>query len=91
MRQVPGSVGLWVLAAVMLTGFGADAQAPVSTPKSSELRQKMQAQLESIAVRLDGVMGYTIIDLTSGERVDRLQNEVFPLASTIKLTSSTNC
>ncbi|HXG56250.1 MAG TPA: serine hydrolase [Vicinamibacterales bacterium] len=82
MRQVPA----WVLAAVMLTGFGADAQTPVSTPKSSELRQKMQAQLESIAVRLDGVMGYTIIDLTSGERVDRLQNEVFPLASTIKLT-----
>jgi beta-lactamase class A len=54
-------------------------------PKCAELRQKTAKQLESIAGGLDGVMGYAIIDLESGERFDRLSDEVFPLASTIKL------
>ena len=65
-------------------------QAPAAAPKTetakrAELRDKTRAQLETIAGRLDGVMGYVAIDLTSGEQIERLQNETFPLASTIKL------
>jgi beta-lactamase class A len=43
-------------------------------------------RLESIGSHADGVIGYTIIDITSGERFDRLQTTAFPTASTIKLT-----
>jgi len=53
--------------------------------KSAELRNKTRAQLETIAAGLDGVMGYVIVDLTSAERIERLPDETFPLASTIKL------
>ena len=53
--------------------------------KRSELRQKTAQQLSAIAGQLDGVMGYVIVDLKTGERFERLQTETFPLASTIKL------
>jgi beta-lactamase class A len=43
------------------------------------------AKIESIASSADGVIGYTIIDITSGERFDRLERTAFPTASTIKL------
>ena len=55
------------------------------TAKRAELRTKTRAQLETIAAGLDGVMGFVIVDLGSGERIERLPDEVFPLASTIKL------
>lgn len=54
--------------------------------KREELRSKTQAQLTAIADSLDGVMGVVAVDLESGERFERLPNETFPLASTIKLT-----
>lgn len=50
-----------------------------------ELREKTRTQLASIADGLDGVMGYAIVDIQSGERFERLAGETFPLASTIKL------
>jgi beta-lactamase class A len=43
-------------------------------------------RLESIGSQADGVIGYTIIDITTGERFERLQTTTFPTASTIKLT-----
>ena len=58
------------------------SQQPV---KRTELRDKTQKQLTEIAERLDGVMGFVIVDLQSGERFERLPSETFPLASTIKL------
>jgi Beta-lactamase enzyme family len=42
-------------------------------------------RLESIGSHADGVIGYTIIDITTGERFERLQTTTFPTASTIKL------
>lgn len=54
-------------------------------PKAAELRQKLEAQLSEVAGRLDGVMAYAILDLTSGARIVRLADEVFATASTIKL------
>ena len=43
-------------------------------------------RLKQIADRLDGVMGYFVVDLTSGERFGLRENETFPTASTIKLS-----
>jgi beta-lactamase class A len=67
----------WLIALTVVS-----AQEPA---KKAELRDKTQKSLESIASGLDGIMGYTIIDLDSGQRFERLADEVFPLASTIKL------
>ncbi len=42
-------------------------------------------RLEATAAAADGVVGYVVIDLTSGERFTRLESAQFPTASTIKL------
>lgn len=65
--------------------------APLDRPNAQEptplqaLRNQFASRLEQIATGLDGVMGYAVIDLTSGERFERLATQPFPTASTIKL------
>jgi beta-lactamase class A len=54
-------------------------------PMRADLREGFAAALERIASDLDGVMGYAIVDLTSGDRLERLPGAVFATASTIKL------
>ncbi|MEX2662116.1 MAG: serine hydrolase [Vicinamibacterales bacterium] len=68
----------------LLAGLVVAAQAP-DAAKRLELRARTAAQLETAADGLDGVMGYVVVDLQSGERFERLPDEIFPLASTIKL------
>jgi beta-lactamase class A len=53
--------------------------------KDRILRDRLETRLQQIAEALDGVMGYAVVDLTSQERFGRLEQEVFPTASTIKL------
>ena len=53
--------------------------------KLGEFRHVLDRRLDSIATSLDGVLGYTIVDLTTGDEIKRLQDSVFPTASTIKL------
>lgn len=73
---------LTCLCVVMATAVG-HAQATVQT----ELRGQLQRQLDAISTHLDGVIGYLITDLTSGERVAaHLEKQSFPTASTIKLS-----
>ena len=79
---IPGSVGSTLLA---LTIALAGVHAQQEPEKRLELREKTQRQLTTIADGLDGVMGYVIVDVASGERFERLAGETFPLASTIKL------
>jgi beta-lactamase class A len=84
------SVGPWVRrsvgpAALLALTIGSGVHAGQEPAKRVELREKTQTQLAAIATGLDGVMGYVIVDLTSGERFERLAGETFPLASTIKL------
>jgi beta-lactamase class A len=67
---------LFVLAAAASAG----AQTPVA-----DLTAKFEARVQEIAARVDGVVGYAIVDLTSGERIGRLENATFPTASAIKL------
>ena len=66
------------------------AQSPAS-PKAGALQSDLAAQfvrtLDRIAASLDGVVGYIVTDLTTQERVAaRLEREVFPTASAIKLS-----
>jgi len=50
------------------------------------LRAKLDAQLANVAEHLNGVVGYAVKDLASGETFLRLPDTVFPQASSIKLT-----
>ena len=53
--------------------------------KLSTLQKALERRLEQIAESVDGVMGYEVLDLTTGQRFGRLRDEIFPTASTIKL------
>jgi beta-lactamase class A len=72
-------------AAVLLVATA--SLAAQSGPLQQDLRSQLQARLEGIASRLDGVLGFVVVDLTSQERIAaRLQTQQFPTASTIKLS-----
>jgi len=58
---------------------------PAQQP-AAELKEKLAAHLSDAARKVDGVIGYEIVDLTSGERFSHLEHETFPTASSIKLT-----
>jgi beta-lactamase class A len=49
------------------------------------LRARFASDLEASARQADGVVGYVVIDVESGERFARLDGTQFPTASTIKL------
>lgn len=87
--------GLAICFAASLAAGSATEQSPpqqgsadqgAATAIGEELRRGVERQLEAEAGAVDGVVGYTIVDLTSGDRFGRLQDEQFPTASTIKLT-----
>jgi beta-lactamase class A len=68
---------------LLLAAAAADANA--QTPPATELRAKFEKRVQEISARVDGVVGYSIVDLTSGDRVGHLERETFPTASAIKL------
>jgi len=75
---------------LVTTLFAACLVAPsaVQTPppaKSAQLRVKVESDLRAMADAADGVVGYAIVDLTSGDRFERQADQPFPTASTIKL------
>ena len=85
----------WVLSAWVLGARGAGCSAEccaglrcrvcgAERPLTNS-KQKFAHRAEEIASRLDGVMAYTIVDLTSGDRFDASRDATFPTASTIKL------
>lgn len=74
-----------LVAVLLILALARSAAAQPVDLKVSELRQKLVASLEKTAAELDGVMGYSIVDLTSGDRIERLPSSVFATASTIKL------
>jgi beta-lactamase class A len=73
----------YVLAsAVALLTSMAHAQGPLQ----QDLRAQFQSRLDATVRSVDGVVGYAIVDLTSGEQVAaRLEREPFPTASAIKV------
>jgi beta-lactamase class A len=52
---------------------------------AEDLRSRFDRRLHDIVARVDGVVGYAILDVTSGDRFAYLERAVFPTASTIKL------
>lgn len=81
-----------ILAAAILAGAGeVEGQPAGAGPRepaalAAELKTTFQNRLDAVTRDLDGVLGYAIVDATSGETVAaRLAGEVFPTASTIKL------
>lgn len=61
------------------------ATAQTSSQIASDFRAQLDHRLREIASAVDGVVGYEVVDLTSGDRFAHLEREVFPTASTIKL------
>jgi beta-lactamase class A len=61
------------------------AEAGQLSPTAADLRDQFERRVADIAVHVDGVVGYEILDLTSGDRIGRLETASFPTASTIKL------
>jgi beta-lactamase class A len=91
MRRRPAQLGIWnvefgiLYAFLILNSTFLIAAAAQPSASASELRAKFEARLAAIAARVDGVVGYEMLDLTSGERIAHLERETFPTASTIKL------
>jgi beta-lactamase class A len=78
---VLGAVGLCLLSVLSVA-----ARTQPAGLLQRELKKLLETRLEGIASRLDGVLGYVIVDLSSNERVaTRLDREPFPTASAIKL------
>jgi beta-lactamase class A len=73
---------LAILAVVLTAGVALHAQETLP----SALHAKLETRLANVADHLDGVMGYAIKDLSTGETFLRLPDTVFPQASSIKLT-----
>jgi beta-lactamase class A len=75
-----------VTAVAITWAVQAAAQAAPAPPRTAaELKAAFERRLEAIAAGLDGVMGYAVVDLTTGDRVGRLADEAFPTASSIKI------
>jgi beta-lactamase class A len=67
---------------ILLPAGAGSAQGPLE----DDLRAQFTARLNDIVRRVDGVLGYVIIDLTSGEQIAaRLARQPFPTASAIKV------
>jgi beta-lactamase class A len=56
-----------------------------AAPVTSELAAKFERRVAEMAARVDGVVGYAVLDLTTGDRIGHLEHETFPTASAIKL------
>jgi len=61
------------------------ASAGAQTSPPAELRAKFEKRVQEISSRVDGVVGYSIVDLTSSERTGHLDGATFPTASALKL------
>jgi beta-lactamase class A len=77
-----------ILALVALvTTSVAGGQSPAAGPLQADLKSAFIRQIEEAAGRLDGVAGWIVTDLTTKEVVAaRNERQVFPTASTIKLS-----
>ncbi len=76
------------LAAILLLSLSLFAQTPAqpNVAKQEVLWQKLEALVHDVDQNLDGVLGAYILDLNSGHSLSLHADEVFPQASTIKLT-----
>jgi beta-lactamase class A len=64
---------------------GSPAGAEATAGARAAFREHFAGELDRIARGVDGVMGYVIVDLATGDRFERLADQLFPTASTIKI------
>jgi beta-lactamase class A len=82
MRLIAFSIAL----AFVTNALGEPKREAVPRDTGSDLLwKKLEARVEAIADRLDGVMGAAIVDLTDGRILLRNADRVFPAASSIKI------
>jgi len=81
--RIPTSYFLLLTCVVAPGAAALSAQTPA--PIAGELQAKFERRIQDIASHVDGVVGYLIVDQSSGSRVAHLERETFPTASTIKL------
>jgi beta-lactamase class A len=74
---------LLVVAFLLCPALGQNA-ANMAGAKQQVLWQKLEASIDDVDHALDGVMGVAIQDLTSGQKLVRRGDDVFPQASSIK-------
>lgn len=77
---------LVIIVLVLLATAAAQSSPNATNPKQQVLWQKLEASIAEIDRSLDGVMGVAIEDLTSGQKFALRADEVFPQASSIKIT-----
>ena len=82
MKILVSSRALGILTVVLSLSSAVCAQETLQ----AALHAKLETQLTNVAEHLNGVMGYAIKDLSTGETFLRLPDTVFPQASSIKLT-----
>jgi len=76
----------WIIVSLMLLSTAsAQTSSDTATVKQQILWQKLEASIAEVDHTLDGVMGVAIEDLTSGQKYQLRENEVFPQASSIKI------
>jgi len=76
----------WIIVSlVLLSTASAQTSSDTATLKQQILWQKLEASIAEVDHNLDGVMGVAIEDLTSGQKYQLRENEVFPQASSIKI------
>lgn len=82
LRLLPFSIALTLAA----NAFSQEKSETIPHDTGSDLLwKKLEARVEDIAARLDGVMGVAILDLTDGRILLHNADRVFPTASSIKI------
>ncbi len=82
----------FILVLLVVICANASAQNPSTSPPPSSgekqqlLWQKLEATVHQVDRNLDGVMGVAILDLTDGRTMLLHADEIFPQASSIKIT-----
>jgi beta-lactamase class A len=72
------------IAPACATGQGVSTAAPASFARADTTA--LRRTLDSLASRHRGVVGYTVHDIDTGERLERRGDETFPTASLIKVS-----
>ena len=68
------------------TSLAADEKTAAPANKQAVLWQKLESAIREIDAKLDGVLGVAIMDLTTGQKWSLNGDQVFPQASSIKIT-----
>ena len=73
------------VSALLLASLAAHAASTPLSDKQQVLWDRLKVAVVDVELRLDGVLGVAILDLTSGQQLLIHPDEVFPQASSIKI------